>query len=322
MAYLTGGGRTRSLDAQRQRMRSNIYASSSRIKSLQSVIKGRKAELTNIGSEGKTLASKGEALTKAYAKTKKDFIATDSGTHISNINKAYGYDGINPQNFIDALDDASQKQLGNIGAYRTNVLDPVKKEYAKKMDPNYKSGYYKTWYEDSYKTAGSFLEGFYKVLTGQKEMIAWVDDTAEKKQQVQRKLNERTSELNTMLSGATNIEGKSYLDVESDIDTYKKAFASKDYKTFTDYGKTHSKKVGALDTELENLAKRKTTIETAQGVTLGEIKQQQAVASQLESSMAHITSLWAGAKRQEQMDISKGGKGGGKARARIGQGDA
>lgn len=53
---------------------------------------------------------------------------------------------------------------------------------------------------------------------------------------------------------------------------------------------------------MKNLSEGLAGTQEAQNTTLKQLQAQQAQASQLESSMAHMTSLFAGAKRKEQME--------------------
>ena len=96
--------------------------------------------------------------------------------------------------------------------------------------------------------------------------------------------------------------------LEKSIETYKTSAGSEESLA---YGE-----------QMKNLSEGLTGTQEAQKTTLKQLQAQQAQASQLESSMAHMTSLFAGAKRKEQMEGMGTGKKSGKQQARLGQGYA
>ena len=235
------------------------------------------------------------------------FYETQSGKNILALNKAFGFEGRGKKNLLDKFTDQTKEGLYNL-AQAEGRQSHAQAEYDERMKSDYKSGHSYSYMADKYTQGGSFLSGFFKIITGQEKIMKWKDTTEEKRGESRRRLAEAKSNVANIKGTASGIGDMNLAQVQSSLKTYGESLSSDEAKKY--------------QANVKNLGEGLQTVQTAQETTLASLKSQQAESSRLESTMAHLTSLFAGAKRQEQMELAKGGKGKGKQKARVGQGYA
>ncbi len=316
------GGRSKRLGNKLERARNVLNQTRQRISGYQSEAKGYQTALGNIQTRQKSEVSNFENIQKA-------FYETEAGKNILNINKAYGekgagaygQEGAGMLNWNKVVTPQHKEHFDNIG-YKKAEVSSLQKEYDIRHAKGWKSHRYETYMETIYKDKQEWNPFRWawdtiQIVAGQKEMIRKIDNTADKRADIARKLNERTGDYNRMMQQKTGIGDKTYANLQGDIDLYRKSRTGKDAKAYTAKGQEVYGQGGTL-------AKLKTEaddIRTKQQVTLTQLGMQQNLSKRYQSEMAGLTSLWSGALREEQM---KGNRRGGKDfnKPRLGQGYA
>ena len=304
------GGRSKRLGNKLERTRNALNQTRQRISGYQSEAKGYQTALGNIQTRQKSEVSNFENIQKA-------FYETEAGRNILNINKAYGekgagtygQEGAGMLDWNKIITPQHQEHFKNI-AYKKAEVDYMQKEYDKRHAKGWKSYRYETYMETIFKDKQEWNPfrwawDIVRIATGQKEMTRKIDNTADKRADIARKLNERTGDYNRMMQQKTGIGDKTYANLRGDMDLYAKSRTGKDAKAYTAKGQEVYGQGGTL-------AKLKTEaddIRTKQQVTLTQLGMQQNLSKRYQSEMAGLTSLWSGALREEQM---KGNRRGGK----------
>ena len=316
------GGKSRRLGSKLQRARNILNQTRQRISGYQAEAKGYHTALSNVSSRQQSEISNFKNIQKA-------FYETEAGKNILNINKAYGEKGVGTygQEGAGMLDwnkvitPQHREHFKNI-AYKKGEVDKMQKEYNRRHAKGWKSHYYKTYWEDIVEDRQQWnvfrwAWDTVQVVTGQKKIVKKIDNTAEKRADIARKLNERTGEYNRMMQQQTGIGNKTYANLQGDMDLYAKSRSGKDAKAYTAKGHELYGQGGTL----ARLQAEADDIKTKQEITLAQLGTQQNLSKRYQSEMASLTSMWAGALREEQM---KGNRRGGKDsnKPRLGQGYA
>ena len=295
MALVSGRGRGSSnrLSGSLASLRQRMAGTKTRIQGYKSQIGGYKSAISNYKSQMKT--------------TDDAYWDSASGKAIRAINQSMGFNERGVHDLSSKFTDTTKSHYQDLlqGQHKQKM---AQSEYDERMKSTYKSGHMKHWMQNEYRTAGDWLTGFFKVMTGQKKMQEWVDTTETKRDDSRRWLAREKQNVANIKSRQSGIGDLTMGQLEKSIETYKTSAGSEESLA---YGE-----------QMKNLSEGLTGTQEAQNTTLKQLQAQQAQASQLESSMAHMTSLFAGAKRKEQMEGMGTGKKGGKQQARLGQGYA
>ena len=237
MALISGraSNRSRRYGSRLAGVRSRIMNTRNRIQSYQEQIGALKTQKSNIVGKGGLV----DQAKSRFQKIQDTFYDTDQGKTILAFNKAYGVGGKGKYGKeggaigLPNLSEAQQKHLTSIQSKKRERSEALAL-HEKRQKSDYSSGHYRYWMEDMFKSAGSFLTGFYKIMTGQKQMREWVDTTEYKRADALRKLNERTGELNKLLTTKTGFGDKTYADMTADIEALEKATSLKGSWTYKD----------------------------------------------------------------------------------------
>jgi len=345
MAYLTGGGRTRSLHAQLQSLRGKRSGVRQRVEAHKASLRGYGAHIKNLNTQIGLKETEGKGLETSLEETESKYWSGESGQNIMKLNKAYL--GIKETDYNDPENEKSGLKIQGLHDLTSGFNDATKDAIGARMNKKLEVNWWQTEYdrvnkpgytnirkekrtrnvwENVNKRGGNWLTGFFSYLEqqlkGTQEYEVDVDDAPAERFEAKRGLKTETDTYNKMLNTKVEQFGKTQKQIESDLALYKVSFTSEDTKKLTDLRTTTGKKLDILGGEILSLHGNIKGIKDTQDVTLGQLKAQQGIARGLESSMASMQSLFAGAKLQEQMDMAKGGKNGKKQQARIGQGYA
>ena len=173
MALVSGRGRgssnrlTGSLASLRQRM----AGTKTRIQGYKSQIGGYKSAISNYKSQMKT--------------TDDAYWDSASGKAIRAINQSMGFNERGVHDLTSKFTDTTKSHYQDL-LKGQHMQKMAQKEYDERMDSSYKSGHMRHWMQDEYRTAGDWLTGFFKVMTGKKKMQEWVDTTETKRDDSRR----------------------------------------------------------------------------------------------------------------------------------------